>query len=150
MSFNYIISEERNRGKTTAALKLVEKGIIKKGIISLSNSDKSEYYACNIETGEKRILLKEGDCNNIILPRFYIDNASFDWANKYLSSIENGVVLIDEIGRLELNNAGFSSALISLLKKDVTLYLTVRTSFLPEVVEMFKIKDYKVLRGNSL
>lgn len=150
MSSNYIICAERDSGKTTFARTLIKRGMIEKGIISLSNKDKSEYYALNVETGEWKILLsKNGEGEDSIGP-FKINNESFSWANDILSTLDSGSILIDEIGRLELSGKGFAPSLLTLLKKDVALYITVRTPFLKEVVEYFNIEDYKVLNGSSL
>ncbi len=150
MSSNIIITADRNCGKTTYASHLIKQGVICKGIISLSNDDKSEYLAHNIETGESRTLLSKKFESGEAIGVFKLNLETFNWANECLMNIESGTVLIDEVGRLELSGRGFAPALKVLLKKDVTLYITVRTSFLNEVLEYFQIENYSILNGISL
>ena len=74
----------------------------------------------------------------------------FNWANSELIKLINSdckMIVIDEVGPLELNKSGFFPALKAILddgKKDVLI--VVREGLVEEVKSFFRIKEYKVIR----
>lgn len=121
-----------------------------KGFLCLNNADKSEYYLKNLESGEMKKLMEVSER----LPKigkFSYSEAVFEKANDYLCSITSGFVIIDEIGRLELDDKGFARGLRALLdKKEVDLYIVVREDFLPSVIRKFNIGEYHLIMGSTL
>jgi len=86
--------------------------------------------------------------------KFHFSNKAFDTANEYLVNIQpkpNSEIIIDEIGKLELNEQGFFKALmfhLQLIRKSDShhkLILVVRDSLLDQVKTKFNINDARVI-----
>lgn len=145
----HIISAPQNKGKTTYLSRLVESNDSLEsfgGILALSLPEKHEYYAKNIETGETRLLMSD----SIVLQgpsigRFSCSQDSFDWASKCIMESQRKSIVIDEVGRLELQGEGYAKALQTLLGMQRELYIAVRDRFVDDVVKEFGIKDYDLV-----
>lgn len=104
-----------------------------------------------VETGNKVSFLRikqNGESGGI--GKFEIDTETLEQGKRILS-IENSrgkdVVIIDEIGRLELQGRGWSSCLESLLTiQHLCLLITIRKDILNLVIEKFKIRDPAIYR----
>lgn len=147
----HIVSAPRDKGKTKYLTELAA-GIVNDskevfgGILTLSSPEKHEYYAKNIETGEIRLLMSD----DIVLQgpsigRFFCSRETFDWASKCILESKRKCIVIDEVGRLELQGEGYSRALRTLLEMRKELYIAVRHEFVYDVVNEFGIKDFEVI-----
>ncbi len=66
-----------------------------------------------------------------------------------LKGIEKDKILvIDEIGQLELENKLFHEALVKALKSGIEIYITVREELLNDFIEKYDLstRDYKLIR----
>ena len=137
-------------GKTRTAEKLVteleRRGITVGGIVSpriLEGTDTVGYRARDIETGRER-LLATIDPPGIRVGMFYLSEEALSFAR---AAIERAVatkqvVLLDEVGRLELAGQGHAPALRLLLQSNAVPVLFVRSKFVDAVVEEFAIADH--------
>ena len=112
----------------------------------MSSPEKHEYYAKNIETGETRLLMSD----NVALQgpsvgRFSCSQETFDWAYKCMLESTRECIIIDEVGRLELQSLGYAKALRALVGMKKELYIAVRDRFVDDVVKEFSIKDYEII-----
>lgn len=57
-------------------------------------------------------------------------------------------MVIDEVGRLELQGHGYANALRTLLEMQKDLYIAVRSRFVDDVVEEFGIKNYELIEAS--
>lgn len=144
----YIITADRDKGKTTYLENLVkQQPEYFGGILSLAGPNKDSYFAYNIESKEKRLLMskEEGLGAGPVIKKFHCKQENFDWAKGAIEASQKPAIIIDEIGRLELRDEGFASVLRLKLKSSQELYLAVRSSFVEEVIEHFGIKEYRVI-----
>ena len=147
-----IITAEINSGKTTYAKHLIEGHEMEYlGFLSLSDSQKKEFYLQDINDRKKILIMSEsGNDAYEKLGRFYLDPNGFDIAFNSLieeinNSSDNKTVLIDEVGRLELRGKGFNALINKLIEMDIDLLLCVRKSFVREVIEKYGFTNCKVI-----
>jgi len=97
--------------------------------------------------------------NSTSIGRFHFSNKAFEFANDYLINIQpqsHSEIIIDEIGKLELNEAGFYSSLVhhlELARNDQynhRLVLVVRDSLLEDVKTKFRIEDTQIITIDEL
>ncbi|MDY5930845.1 MAG: nucleoside-triphosphatase [Candidatus Ornithospirochaeta sp.] len=140
----HIVTADRDSGKTTFLRSLVDESF--GGILSLSDEGKDNYYAYDIESGEKRLLMSSCPIGESRIGRFYIAEDTFRWAEERVLSSLRKRIAIDEIGRLEVNGKGFHDALSHLIDiGDRDIYIAVRTSLVPDVIRAFRIGDYECI-----
>jgi nucleoside-triphosphatase THEP1 len=144
----YIITGKIGSGKTTLIKKLIQKFQFEKipvsGIYSariLENGITTGYYVVNISTGEAETFLREfGDENQQRIGKFYIDSKGVQKGNEILMNSQSKLIIIDEIGKLELEDRGWAHSLEQLVTDSKSnLLLSVRKEVLHEVTEKFKI-----------
>lgn len=139
-----IISADINSGKTTYVNNLVMANRSKYlGFISFSNSEKNFYYLEDIKTKSKIPLMDEiyeKDCKRI--GKFFIKKDAFLMAKtlllKQVDEYSDPIVVLDEIGRLELNGEGFDSLLKELIDLKINMMLCVRKKFVSEVIQKYR------------
>lgn len=137
-----IISAPRDGGKTKYVQSLSTKGSFG-GFISVAESEqKQRFFLLNLATLEKRLLMQRGP-----ELKWEVFQETFDWANEELGKLDCGPVILDEVGMFEIRGKGFSSGLLSLLKKNLELVLCVRDSHVLKVVKHFGLKDYKIINA---
>ena len=152
-----ILSEPVRSGKTTALLNWINSNDNVDGILSpdINNMRKllfiRDLHLMEFET------LKEQDI--IEVGRFKLLKKSFDNGNEYLKNIvpvASGNIIIDEIGKLELNEMGFYDGLVSCLnciknsEEKFNLILVVRDTLLQAVIEKFNLHDATVISKKEL
>lgn len=90
--------------------------------------------------------------------KFHFYTAAFEKANLIISNAlacEPRWLIIDEAGRLELEGRGFYNSIVNAVEfysgntERGKLILTVRDSLCTEVIELFKLKNYKVIHQLS-
>ncbi len=151
-----IVTGEVAEGKTSILIDLILRLKKKKmnigGVYSpriIENGQTVGYKLVSVETGEQLNYLKmKQDKNSAGIGRFEIDYTAIDWGNQTLS-VENvkdkDIIIIDEVGKLELNNNGWKNSLENLLNlPDLHIVLSIRREYVQRVVENFGITDYKV------
>jgi nucleoside-triphosphatase THEP1 len=154
----FIISGAVGEGKTTYTKKLTDyfkKNNIKTGgILSeriMTDSVTTGYDVVNIETGEKEIFLRQNeDCGYEKIGKFTISPKGLAMGKAILSSLvmtEDMIVIIDEVGLLELRNNGWSECINKLLDKARNhILITVRTSFIDEVIKKWNLNEAIVFK----
>lgn len=132
-----IITGERGEGKTTYILSLFSSF---KGYVTVHKSH--EYYLRDLETKEETLLLTPYPLFVDKWKGWYINTLAFGKANKKLLSLNNSVVVLDEVGMLEVENGGFSDYLFKATDMDIDLVISVRREYIDSVVSKF-FSSYK-------
>jgi nucleoside-triphosphatase THEP1 len=151
-SFNkpkiFIITGKIGSGKTTLIQKLIRKfrfeNILVSGIYSariLENDKTTGYDVVDISTDETEKFLRDrGNEDQQRIGKFYIDSNGEQKGNEILMNSQSKLIIIDEIGKLELEDRGWAHSLEQLVTDSKSnLLLSVREEVLYEVTEKFKI-----------
>jgi nucleoside-triphosphatase THEP1 len=158
----FIVTGGRGQGKTTWVKSLAEllskKSIKVAGIISerIMNGDSTTgYNITDIEKGNSYGFLRSDEPGSSPkIGKFTILEEGLTTGRKILhkaASEKNRVVIIDEVGRLELNNQGWSGSISELTDSPVTLVLVVRDEFVGEVKSKWHLRDATIFHiGKSL
>ena len=131
-----IITGGRGAGKTTRASSYCHGA---SGFISPASDD--GYILRSVESGEQWPLMSSLPLYPDRIGCWSYDQAAFDMANEHLLSLDSGIVIIDEVGRLECGGGGFAPALRELTERNVDLIITVRDAFIGIVMEAFSIRE---------
>jgi nucleoside-triphosphatase len=154
----FIVSGGVGDGKTTYVknlLALLKKNDISAGgIIServMTETQTTGYDIVDIDTNDSEILLRQNDeSTKERIGRFAIYDAGFRKGTTILSStsiLDKTIVVIDEIGRLELQDKGWSASLQQLIKtSENNILITVRDTLVEEVIEKFNLKEPFIYR----
>ena len=144
----YIVTGKIGSGKTTLIQKLIRKfqdeNIPLSGIYSvriLENEITTGYDTVNISTGERFSFLRvQGEENQQRIGKFYIDAKGVQKGNAVLMNSTSELIIIDEIGKLELEGKGWVNAVEQLVTgSKAHLILSVREEFVKEICEKFRI-----------
>lgn len=139
----YFVTAERNSGKTTYLEKLVLKNPKAfGGILSIAGPNKDSYYAKDVETGQMHLLMEVS--NDPTIGKYHCHQDVFEWAKEIIKTSEKKKIIIDEVGRLELQDQGFASVLRG-LDSSKDYYIAVRTQFVDDVIKHFNIAKYTKL-----
>ena len=148
-----LFSRKIGSGKTTELQEWCSRQNNIAGILMPDIEDKRKIF--NLQTKE----IVELECTDpdncaeelIQVGRFYFYAAVFRQVNAILlQSLEAGPdwLVVDEVGKLELNRAGFFDALIEIITAHQNkttaskILLVVRENLCDEVIGFFKIEDY--------
>ena len=123
------------------------------GFVTPTVSEKKVLY--DILTGEKTVYqLDEANNNSISVGRYFLDKNAFRVANKIILDAieaEKEWIVMDEIGKLELNNEGHDATLLFLLNNyDGNIVLVVRDGLLEKVIEKYKIVEPAIIYNIEL
>jgi nucleoside-triphosphatase THEP1 len=159
----FIIAGAPGEEKTTTAGKvagiLKEHGISVAGILSeriIENDITTGYDVINISNGERTPFLRiDGADNNERIGRFVICREGLNKGRKALDSAtasDNTIIIVDEVGRLELEGGGWAgnfSAILNTPGKHIII--TVRDIFKDDIISYMMLKNYTVfvLPGND-
>lgn len=136
-AFAKFLAEQFRQSKINAA------GIITERIMEGNNT--IGYDLVDLESQNRTVFLRQnGECGHEKIGRFTICRDAIDNGNRILRSLSalNKVIIIDEVGMLEINGKGWSESISSILAKtDIKLIITVRNSFLEEVKKKWDLKD---------
>jgi nucleoside-triphosphatase THEP1 len=143
----FIISGAKGEGKTRFTSELAD--ILKKnkirvaGILServTSGAETTGYDIIDIATGKRTAFLRSGSGENHDIGKYTIVSEGLSEGKRILHSCIQGirkVVIIDEVGRLELNDGGWAAEIQELLKHSGNhLAMVVREDF----IEMLRTK----------
>ncbi len=145
----FIITGEVGGGKTTCIKNIIEnlqqENISVSGIYSsriVENDITTGYDVINISTNKStKFLRKTGDSTQQKIGKFYIFNEGLDAGNDTLKNSDSQIVVIDEIGKLELTENGwFDSVELIIKKQDSHLILVVRNEFVSQIIDKFRVK----------
>lgn len=137
------VTAPRNVGKTAYLRKLSAEGGFH-GYLTLSpDSSKQSLYLLNLDTGAELPLMHrdESGC--------YVSNEeTFRLANEYLCSLDEGRVILDECGRIELSKGGFYPALEHFLTTpELQVTIAVRDTNLERLISLLGLgsDEYEVI-----
>jgi nucleoside-triphosphatase THEP1 len=152
----FIITGSVGEGKTTQVQKIVERlkdqNISIGGILSpriVENGTTTGYDIVDISTNERTAFLRKTSDEE--LPRIGSYSILSEGIKKGTTALKNSqdtnqVIVIDEVGRLELNNGGWSENINHLLRdSNRNLIISVRDRFIEEVIDKWYLKDYTIL-----
>jgi len=158
----YIISGETRSGKTTYLNQIIRElrekhsTISIGGIIAHGIDKDGERYGFDIEnvaTQEKHFLCsQEPQVDAQKIGRFYFSKKGFSFGNKALSSNldKTDLLVIDEIGYLELKGEGWFSAIEEALAyENLNMIWVVRKRILEEVLQLWQHSNTKVIHTNT-
>ncbi len=149
----FIITGTIRGGKTTFTKKLIEflntSNVATGGIISeriMNGSHTTGYYIADIETGRKEEFLKqngaEGDGR---IGRFTICKRGLSMGIEILNSLVNHnrkLIIIDEVGLLEIQDKGWSEGINTLLRNSSNhILMTVRDIYVDEVIRKWDLGE---------
>jgi nucleoside-triphosphatase THEP1 len=149
----FIINGSVSEGKTSFAKNLVEilesNNIAVGGFLServMSDTHTIGYDLVDIETKDSEILLRDNDKYGMEkIGRFAINLKGFEKGIKILSSsriLEKRLVVIDEVGSLELKDKGWSESINGLIKASNNhILITVRDSLTEEVIHKYNFSQ---------
>jgi nucleoside-triphosphatase len=154
----YIFSRPVRSGKTTELLNWIRQQHNISGILMPDIDGARRIY--DIETGKSFDVEYTGAATGPALltnvGRFKFYTAAFEKANDILiNSINKNSdwLVVDEIGKLELDGKGFYRAMLLIAAKyndtgpGLNLLLAVRDSLCDEVTRFFKFKNYRLIHS---
>jgi nucleoside-triphosphatase len=149
-----LIEARPGAGKTTAVGRLAEllreAGVALSGFLTRELRSKGRRVGFEIETfaGERGLLAHVDIKGSPRVGRYGVDLEEFErLALPALSSpASGGVVLIDELGKMELASEGFRSAVLALFDRPVTIVATVHTARHPFTDALKRRPDVTVVR----
>jgi nucleoside-triphosphatase THEP1 len=149
----FLITGSVGEGKTTYTKKLIDilrkNNINVEGILServMNNFQTTGYDMVNIKTGEKEVFLRQNDdSGSERIGRFTIFQKCLVMGNTFLSSLilpTKDIIIIDEVGLLELQNKGWSDSINKLLEKSRNhILITVRDTYIDKVKNKWDLTD---------
>ncbi|MEN8202266.1 MAG: nucleoside-triphosphatase [Bacteroidota bacterium] len=149
-------------GKTTLVTEMAEqlrkKGIRVRGFLcpgAISGGRRTDFKLVNIHTGYQLAMGSEKEKRDWIkYRRFYFNPEAFRQGTAWIKSSvsENAEILvIDEVGPMELEKMGWSEILDFLENKNNIIQLwIVRQEIVPEVIRRWKIPDQQVFTAASI
>lgn len=156
----YILSGPIRSGKTTALSRWVSERKDTDGILSPDNHLGQRYFM-EIRTLQRFDFEAKSHVEEetISIGRFHFLKSAFSRANAYLIKVLKRsnikFIVIDEIGKLELNGKGLHDSVSQLISnhkilKHCHLVLVIRDSLLESVIQYYNIIDYKVITKDTL
>jgi len=150
-----IVTGNIHDGKTTAMIDLFEanKG---DGFVSIKNMEEDyvkgfDYLQLSIKrTGPLATKEKIEPVRDILGPYFFNEEAMSYIELQLKELVAEGIspLYLDEIGQLELDGKGFYNIVrwvIDHMKEHLMLYITVRKPFVDQMIELFELKDVKII-----
>ncbi|MBN2776158.1 MAG: hypothetical protein JXR36_00855 [Bacteroidales bacterium] len=155
----YIICGKKNEGKTTfvksLAKDLKDNSNTIGGIFSekhIQNDKCIGYDIVDINTGNRAQFLIEGNipnCQKIM--KFSIINDGLVFGNNTIKSAisEKEIIIIDEVGLLELDNGGWHESLVNIDKNPTKIFvIAIRDIFVNDIIKKYNLTDYYVVDVN--
>ncbi|HOM62832.1 MAG TPA: nucleoside-triphosphatase [Dysgonamonadaceae bacterium] len=144
-----IVTGEKGSGKTRfmseTATELKKRGFDVGGVYTrkiIDNGEITAYSAVNISNCEERSLLKkDNEDMGLRIGAFSIDPEGLEFGRKAIAhASQANLLMIDEIGKLELDGGGWYDELRSLpLEKELFIILSVRLEFLYDVIHKWNL-----------
>ena len=148
MSEIYIYTGEKGIGKST----LLQKLFLKKENVCGIIQPRSEgiKYLVDIESGEKRKLeldAKESEAGTISIGNYLFSEETFLWGQQKLNDAvtsTNKLLIVDEIGPLELRGSGLEPDLTKIISSSIDLKIKLLLVVRPALIELV-IANYNLL-----
>ena len=152
----HILTGAIGQGKTTLIKKIIDKlkvnNIKVGGIYSpriIKNNKTIGYDIVNIFTNKRSKFLRIHDKNNTekIGKYFIINDGLDDGLNAIMEAIKNDskIIIIDEIGKLEMDNKGWSEKLENLfLNSSEKIILVVRQEIIADFIKKYNLKSVSI------
>ena len=150
----YIVSGDIESGKSNFLLKWSEN---RKDVFGLL-TPRTEFnirYLLNVATKESfKMQADAEEIDVIIVGRYRFLETAFRKGNEILQEVltnhKSGYIIIDEVGKLELQSRGFHKSVLSAIAKTINnknlhLILVVRTSLLIEIIKNYNITNYQTI-----
>lgn len=149
----FIVTGAVGDGKTTFIRNLTgvfrENNIESGGVLServMTGGHVKGYDLVNIKTGQREVLLREnGECGPESIGRYSICLAAVETGNNILTSLvhdSNTIVVVDEVGLLELRGEGWAGSLDKLVGTNGNhLILAVRNTFIDRVITRWDLTE---------
>ena len=151
----YILSDVLHSGKTTFLKEFARNNPLVDGFISPEISGKRHFQ--HLHSGET--FLMENENGSLEIGRFRFVHETFEKVSekfqKLMESDENEILILDEIGPLEVRkNQGFHSLLHQVVREQhnisKTIILVVRDHLLNEFTYKYPLEDAKIITRNPL
>ncbi|RIJ48308.1 hypothetical protein D1614_11300 [Maribellus luteus] len=150
----FVITGAVGVGKTTVMKKLLaalqEKQIPVAGFYSerlMQENETIGYDLVNAATRERIDFLrvaKEPSLRGV--GKYAVNHAAFDWGETLLQKADHQVVLVDEIGKLEIRGEGWGRVLAERIRKQENhLILSFRKDLLDDLIDKFELTKAVVL-----
>lgn len=154
----YILSGNIETGKTTSLLKWTEGRNDVLGILTPENEDG---VRCLLDVNTKEFFEMQTDSEtaDVIVGRYRFLKTAFETGNNIIKTAlknnKSGYIIIDELGKLELQSEGFhESASLAITETinntNLHLILIIRTTLLLKVIEKYDITDYQSIMIEDL
>ena len=157
-----ILTGEIGSGKTTYLKQLAKRlknenftihGIYSRRIIK--NQQTTGYKIVNISTGEKQPFLHlSGQLNQQKIGKYYIISKGLELGKTALnfnSFSSSDVIIIDEIGRLELHEKGWHESLLKIIQYfNGYLILSIRKEIVHEVIQKYELSPTSILEVSEI
>ena len=131
-------------GKSTVCRKLLDlvraQGYSCGGILSHKNEENSSIVLEDIKTGETRVLASTQELfAGPRTPRFHFNREAIDFGIQSINrGLSSTIVVVDEIGHLELNGEGFTNIITLVREKKVEhCILVIRKDLLSAFLPLF-------------
>lgn len=151
-----IIYGDKNQGKTTLVKKLIKDALAEGKVVVGFYSEK--VLVKNSLIGYNLVTIPQGDVfpflrNNVESPKkigvFYINEGTVAIGLSQLEMAINNkvdIVVLDEVGKLELNDKGWAFGIEELLRLfHGKIIMNVRTQFLEQVIQKWNINVFHAI-----
>lgn len=130
-----IITGEKREGKSTRMMQIANE--IPNSVGFIMPVSESGYSLYSISSNKAVLFMTDRDIFPDRIGKWYYDHSLFEKVLDELSEVFSGTVLIDEVGRLELDEGGYAPVLRLLKDRDIDLVVSVRKSFVDDVIRKF-------------
>lgn len=154
----YIVTGKIESGKTSFIIELIEKlmqnNLPVSGIYSmriLENYMTIGYNVVKISNGESQKFLRtKGNKNQQRIGKYYIYEEGLQAGKDELLQNKTKIKVIDEIGKLEMEDKGWYETLQQIIEdSESTLLLSVREEVVPDIIEKFRILPEIIYNTNE-
>jgi nucleoside-triphosphatase len=155
----YILADEVRTGKTSALLEWIETWDEVRGVLCPDGKNGKRYLLDLESRKEFPLEVDEPNDKTISVGKFHFAKPSFELANyilkKAFDEAEYEFLVVDELGKLELENEGIHAAADHIFKnykpsEDQHIMTVVRTSLVKEILKKYNIRDFQIVSKEFL
>lgn len=157
----YILTGDIQTGKSFALNEWIKNKTNAIGLLSLCSDNGTRDFVDirNKQTFSMHANVKDSEENKIYVGRFVFSKSAFKIANSIIQfeikQTDYAYFIVDELGKLELNQNGLYESTQNLAtkfqgKKDTHLILVVRSALLENMIEYYNLKPHKILHKEDL
>ena len=157
----FILTGRINQGKTNFTLQLVKmfqnQGLTVRGFITLGNtndSSRNAYKIKNLQSGEETALCStQPDLEKLNFGRFYFEESGIKKGRNIIAQTlaqPTDLLVIDELGPMEINNQGWAPAVENVVKENSTAqFWVVREKLVKPMMRKWNVGDIIVFELES-